>query len=393
MNSKTKNLQYLKSSNQAAIYKHLATNGPTSRAELSREFGLSRMAITNLVSDMIQEGLLLEGEPAALSKNSARKSIALQIPDYCITAVGVLIERYSVHCNAMDIKGNEFYRDCAPIPDDATNELLLNIILGLLNKLFEELPGYNFSGIGISSIGPVDIETCTILHPTNFYKVSNFPLGNILMSEFKLPVYILNCMSAATLAEHLFGNARGHRNMVYLGFGSGVGSGTIINNKIFTGSKGFAGELGHTSIDPINGPVCSCGQHGCIETYTSTRVVLRELGCSSFDEVLEAYDRNEFSLQQWAFFENYYHAVLTALLTAANIYDPEIIVVGDQGSALIERFITKLTRQLNCLMIQHGTRMMDLKVSAFGDKAALIGAPCIVFDQIFARNLPPFDYS
>ena len=393
MAGQTKNLQYLKFSNQASIYKLLATLGPASRAELSRILGLSRMAITNLVSEMMQSGLIVENSPNTLQQNgSGRKSIALEIPDYRINAIGILIERYSIRCNAMDIKGNEFYRDRAEIPKDCTNQILTDIILSLVNKLFEKLPDYNFSGIGISSIGPVDIETCTILQPPNFYQISNLPLGEILYAEYGLPVFMLNCMSAATLAEHLYGNARNCRNMVYIGFGSGVGSGAIINNKVFTGSRGFAGELGHISIDPINGALCSCGQYGCLETYTNTPTLLKRLNYSNVNDLIDDYINKRLPPKKVHEMQIFYHAALTSIITAANIYDPELIVIGDKGSLLLEPFLTKLHRQLNCLMIQHGTRIMPLAISAFGESASLIGAPSIIFDRIFARDLPPFKY-
>ncbi len=393
MASNTKNLQYLKSSNQAAIYKHLATCGSCSRAELSRELGLSRMAITNLVSDMIQTGLVVESTAACSHSGSGRKSIALEIPDNRINAVGLLIERFCIHCNAMDIKGSEFYRDSTEIPENATNQDVVDIILSLLSRLFASLKDFVFSGIGISSVGPVDIETCTILHPPNFYKISDLPLGEILTAEYDLPVFMLNCMSAAALAERLYGSARNCRNLVYIGFGTGVGSGAIINNKLFTGSKGFAGELGHVSIDPVNGPLCSCGQRGCLETYTSTQILLQKLNYPNIDSLAAAVEAGDLSPDNTKELQLFYQAVLTSLITAANIYDPEMIVGGDQGSPLIVPFLHRLRRELNCLMIQHGTRTLLLSPSAFGIHAALAGAPSIVFDKIFARNLPPFNFT
>lgn len=396
MSTSTKNLQYLKGSNQVAIFKRLATLGTTTRAELAREMGLSKMAISNQVSEMIQTGLIKESNVFSNNGNQnstiSRKSIGLDIPDYCLNAIGVLIERYSIRCNAMDIKGQEFYKDCMELPPNSNNQDLLNILIPMIDRLLSTFPNRVFSGIGISSIGPIDIESGTILNPTNFYQIFNLPLKKILAQEYSLPVYMLNCMSASALAEHLYGNAQNCKNMVYVGFGTGVGSGAIINSKVFVGAHGFGGELGHISINPVDGKPCSCGQRGCLETYTSTQVVLKETGYHSVKDLVLDIKNNNISSKTEEVLAIFYDSVLSALIAAANIYDPEMIIIGDLGSLIVEPVLTRLHSKLNCLMIQHGTRVLELSIAAFRENAPLAGAPCIVFDRIFARDLPPFNF-
>lgn len=384
-----KNLQYLKATNQASILKHLATIGPTSRVDLAHKLGLSKMAITNLVSEMIQENLVFETKQKISHDGmNGRKSIALDIPDGRINAIGLFIERFAVHCTVMDIKGNQFYYDSLPILPGSDNQILMNIIFCLLDKLFQTLPSCSFSGIGISSIGPVDLNSVSILHPTNFYNIANLHIGDLLREKTDLPIFMLNCMSAAALAEHLYGNAQECDNVVYLGLGSGVGAGAIINGNIFTGSKGFASELGHISINPIRGRKCFCGQRGCLEIYTSTYAILKRLHYPSIDTLIQNIKANELTADAQREITTFYHATLSAIISIANIYDPEMIVIGDQGSRLIEPYLPKLRDQLHLLMIQHGVHDIELTTSAFQNRTSLMGAPSIIFDRIFSKDLP-----
>ncbi len=392
MPTSVKNLQYLKATNQASILRHLATMGPTSRVELAHKLGLSKMAITNLVADMIQDDLVFETDQK-ISHNgmTGRKSIALDIPDCRINAVGLFIERFAIHCNAMDIKGRQFYYDKLPIPPESDNAAAMEIIFRLLDRLFQKYSEDTFSGIGISSIGPVDLNSVTILHPTNFYHISNLPVGKFLREKTRLPIFMLNCMSAAALAERLYGNAKNCNHVVYLGLGSGVGAGAVINGNIFTGSKGFASELGHMSIDPIRGRKCFCGQRGCLETYTSTYSILKRLRYPSMEQLLKDIEANCFTDKAREELSTFYQAVRSAIIAIANIYDPEMIVVGDQGSQLLEPYLPKLQKELHILMIQHDLHDITLTTSAFQNQTSLIGAPSIIFDRIFSKVLPPFN--
>lgn len=383
-----KNLHYLRSSNRISILKRLATIGPTSRVEFSQELGLSKMTITNLVSELILENLIEETSINVTSSNAnGRKRTALKIPNYRINAIGLLIERYMIHCIAMDINGTEFYYDSTKIPQDADSALFISLVLKLLHRLLDELTGYSFAGIGISSIGPLDLATATILHPTNFSSIENVPLGKIITHEFQLPVFMVNCMSAGALAEYLYGQARNIDTVIYLGIGTGVGTGIILNQHIFTGKAGFAGELGHMSID-LNGPRCSCGQNGCLETYISMFSILKKTGYSSIIALVTDLKNGVASKETYAEIAIYIRAVNTALITIANLFDPDMIILGDRCLPLMELYLDECSESLNNAMIQRGTRKIPIKLSSFNIRAPLIGASALVFDKIFERSLP-----
>ena len=132
-------------------------------------------------------------------------------------------------------------------------------------------------GIGVATPGPLDHRTGVIYAPPNLPSWEHLPLRDLFQQHFQprqLPIYIENDANAAALGEYLFGAGRGCNNMVYLTISTGIGGGIILDGKLFEGTSGTAGELGHMSID-WQGERCPCGNRGCLEYYASGTAIRR----------------------------------------------------------------------------------------------------------------------
>lgn len=390
---KPKNPQYLRDSNRAEILRYLATKGTSSRIELSKQLKLTKMAISTIVSELLEENLIEEcgiiNEAPGQQSNSfsGRKRTALSIPNFRINAIGISIFRYQINGIVIDIKGSISYSTKIDLPAGTNNEKLIELIIALIEKIMDANSKTKFAGIGIASIGPLDIYSQTILNPPNFREIRDVRIGKILREHFGLPVFMDNDMNAGALAEYLYGIAREKRNMVYLGLGSGVGAGIIINGRMLHGSGGHAGEIGHMSIQQ-DGPKCSCGRNGCLELYTNTISLLQRSGVSTMEELLEEASREPVNEKVRLCMKEYGDAVLNALITIVNMFDPEIVIIGDQGAYLIPPILDKLERDMNILMFQNESQKIQLSISSFGESAPLIGAAAIVFQSIFNGALP-----
>ena len=123
-------------------------------------------------------------------------------------------------------------------------------------------------GIGICAPGPLDPTNGVILNPPNVPCWRNFALTASMQKLYPVPVKLDNDANAAALAEARWGAARGYKNVFYATIGTGIGTGIVIDSKIFHGRTGSAGEGGHVSID-YRGPICKCGKRGCIEVFAS----------------------------------------------------------------------------------------------------------------------------
>lgn len=143
-------------------------------------------------------------------------------------------------------------------------------ILRVIERLIHHAGGNeNIAGIGLCAPGPVSPKTGTVLNPPNLPGWKNFPLEEKIQERFGLPAKVENDANAAGLAEALFGAAKGYRHVFYVTVSTGVGTGIIINRKIYHGKNGVAGEGGHVSIDYRSPFRCGCGTLGCIEALAA----------------------------------------------------------------------------------------------------------------------------
>lgn len=389
---KPKNPQYLRDSNRAEILRYLATKGIASRIEISNQLKLTKMAISTIVTELLNENLLEEcgaisnGPDQRTNSYSGRKPTALSIPDYRINAIGISIFRYQIKGIAVDIKGNVFYSTEVELPAGTDNDEFVRLTTGLVEEIVKANASTKFIGIGIASIGPVDIYKQKILNPPNFREIREVFIGEILREHFGLPVFMDNDMNAGALAEHLYGIAKNMRDIVYLGLGSGVGAGIIVNGRMLHGNGGFAGEIGHMSIE-IDGPRCSCGRNGCLELYTNTISLLQNAGVSTIEELLGAVSGEHPDEKALQCMQKYAEAVLSALVTVVNMFDPEMVIIGDKGAYLVPPYLKKLEDDMNKLMFQNESQKIRLSISSFGESAPLIGAAASVFQRVFSSEL------
>ena len=138
-------------------------------------------------------------------------------------------------------------------------------IESLLDK--EDIEMNRIKGIGIATAGVIDSKRKEILYANNL-NLENYPIGKVLEKKFGLPVQLYNDANAAAVGEWLWGSGKGKHNLIYITVSTGIGAGIISNDSLLTGSHDSAGEFGHISIN-LNGPLCACGNKGCLENYAS----------------------------------------------------------------------------------------------------------------------------
>lgn len=164
--------------------------------------------------------------------------------------------------------------DQLSIPTDADQgpERVTQQIIKAIKEISLKGDGKEIIGIGVASPGMVGLDGNTVEAPPNFKRWDSFPLRDAVTDGLvnSAPVKVENDANAAALAELKFGAGRGEDNFLFVIWGTGVGGGIIIDGEIYHGRYGGAGEFGHTSID-YNGPVCNCGNIGCIESFIGQR--------------------------------------------------------------------------------------------------------------------------
>lgn len=220
----------------------------------------------------------------------------------------------------------------------------------------ESLTG-DVTAIGICAPGPLNPKTGVVLNPPNLPGWNNVALQEMAQARFGLRVRVENDCNAAGLAEARFGAAKGCSSVFYAAIGTGIGSGIILDGKIYHGKNGAAAEGGHVSIDYRSETVCRCGSIGCIEALASGHVLER----------MGAYDLNNLAIQLGAW-----------LGSVVSLLDPDIIVIGGGVAKIGEPLLERLRAVVPTRTVNPHARNLPIVPAMFGPEAGIVGAAAVV---------------
>ncbi len=244
-----------------------------SRAELARRTSLSRSTVSAIVSDLLGTGLVAETRAGVSS--GGRRPIMLEFQDQSSFIVGIELGATHISCVLTDLHCKVRASWSAPAPVRNEPEAALEK-MSLAVRSVLEADGVALSqvlGIGVAVPSPVDNEHPGELLPLVAPKWKGYNIATHLDESFGRPVFIDNDANLGALAELWWGAGCSAGDLAFIKVATGIGAGLTINGRIFRGTSGIAGEIGHTSIDP-NGPRCVCGLNGCLATFIGTPALL-----------------------------------------------------------------------------------------------------------------------
>ncbi len=271
MQPATLNASEMKRRNRSLVLRHIRERG-CSRVEIARRTGLTRAAISVLVDELLQEGILLEG---AAEANGAvgRRATRLSLNPDAFYILGLSLTRGVSTLGLTDFRGTVLREADVTVAGRDTQEVLDGIDRAVRAMLQTPPPG-RLLGMGILAPGPLDTRRGLLLNPPNFHGWRDIPLGEHYRTLLGAPALLENNAAALALAEKSCG--LGHRFPRFLAVvvDTGVGGGFVTPEGLYKGSAGFGTEIGHTSIC-FDGPLCTCGNRGCAELYASIPNILR----------------------------------------------------------------------------------------------------------------------
>lgn len=234
--------------------------------------------------------------------------------------------------------------------------------------------------------GAVDADKAVVLQAPNLPSLVNFNLKAALQDRLGWPVFLENDANAAVVGEMWMGAARGCRDVMSVTLGTGVGGGVILDGKLWRGSHGSAGEIGHTTVDPFSGLKCKCGNTGCLELFASATAIVRMAreNLSSFpdsklksdeltaERVYDAgHEGDELALAVFKRFGMYLGIGLANLI---NFIDPEIIVITGGAANGWDLFASEMYRQVEERAFRSIAQQVKIARAECGDNAGLLGA-------------------
>ena len=264
--------QQTKEHNRNLVLKTIVDRDSISRAEIARITSLTRTTVSDIVADLIAEGLV--SEVGMGSSQGGKNPILLSLVEDSRYLIGVDL----AHSNFLGAVVNLRGKICFSISQTVKNyngEEALDTIFAILDQLV----GSSFRpiiGIGVGTPGLVNTNEGVVVNAVNL-DWQNLPLAHLLQERYHLPAYVLNDSQAAAMGEYNYGE--GHladNNLVVINARHGIGAGIIIDHRLFQGDGGGAGEIGHIVVVQEGGHRCRCGNYGCLETVASTQALIQQ---------------------------------------------------------------------------------------------------------------------
>jgi glucokinase len=231
------------------------------------------------------------------------------------------------------------------------------------------------TGIGLCSPGPLDYRTGVVINPPNLPYWRDFPLVSETTRAFGLPARLDNDANAAALAEVLWGAGKAYRHVFYATLGTGVGSGFVIDGRIFHGRTGNAAEGGHVTID-YRGPVCGCGKPGCIEALASGPAIARRAGMARAEDVGAAFAAGDAKAK--AVLAETAELLAVWLGNVVDLLDPDVIVIGGGVAELMATFFDDLRASLPRWAINPHAREIPIVPARYGADSGIAGAASLI---------------
>ena len=257
----------------------------------------------------------------------------------------------------------------------------------------------DIKGIGLSLASPVEPGTGVMYNPPNLGPEWNLYTPVPLIQErLSLPVVAENDATLGAVGEHAFGAGRGSSNMVYMTVSTGIGGGVIINDRLYTGTSGFGGEIGHMTIDQ-NGPLDNCGNIGCLEALASGTALARmaqerlragesslilELAGGSIDTadarmVVQA-ARQDDPLAR-SLVQDIARSLASGVITLMHIFDPQLIVIGGGLGQNLDMFMPTIESEVKRRAMAHFQGAVPVAKSQLGDDVSLLGAAALILNE------------
>ncbi len=334
--------------NNRALALELLREQARSRTELARAMQLSKPALGDLVSDLIQSGLVLERAPTPTFRG--RHPAPLEINRDRFHVIGVDVAVSGLELGLFDAVGQPLEIQRTELPVGTGREAVYATVLNEVsqfNARSKRQTRIPLAAVGVTAPGPIDARSGTVLGPPNFSDLGGLDLAVRLERDLNIPVRLERDATAAATA---YLNRTRLERFVYILLTSGIGASIVINREVHRGEHGFAGEFGHVSVDR-DGARCACGNCGCVEGLAGSKAIETEYAATHktlvSKTVLEiaALARGGDALATHSF-EAAGKALGVAAVSLVNLLDPAALVLGGPGAAWADLLLPAMREQL-----------------------------------------------
>jgi glucokinase-like ROK family protein len=383
-------IQNVKNINKLAVVDLIRfTPGGISRVEIAHRINLTRAAVTAIVNDLLTTGIVREAESRAVQ--SGRPPIVLEINpekgyvvgvDFGATHLNLLVADLSSRIleeTEISIDIQRGPEECLSEADVRVRELLAKAGIGLQDVL----------AYGVDVPGPIVSEAGMVVAPPIMPGWDRYPIRDALEKKWGQPVSVNNDAEMGVLGEWASGAGRGERDLVFIKVGTGIGAGLLIDGQIYRGVSGSAGEIGHLTIDE-NGPLCACGNHGCLEAIAGGRAIAQQaqqavqkgqrtslttitpIESITAQDVALAARRGDLLSQQILTRAGTHIGIAIAGLV--NMFNPGMIIIGGGVAQTGDIILEPIRQAVQRRSLPAATRIVRITTSMLGRRSSSMGA-------------------
>ena len=361
--------QLLKRINRSVLLRLMRSESGLSRADLARKSGLTKSTVSALVRELIAERWMAEAHAPVAVEGMGRPSTPLQLDAATRVLMGVEIAVECLRIVCVSLTGVVVSQAQVPLLSNLPNRVCQQTA----QLVFEQcqqlaVKKLLLSGVGVCLPGAINEEAGMVRFAPNL-AWREVPFLNMISAAFAnigvpaVPIHLQNDADAAALSEYEFSTNEGEDPLIFVSCDVGVGAGIILNDRLFVGAIGMAGEIGHTTLQ-IDGPLCSCGRLGCAETFIGSRALKTAKNTDLAGKYL---------------------GVLIQNLDV--MFNPRTIVLGGQSCMNNPEMIDKALATLTNYSALADMPLTTVRAARYGLLAAAVGSAALVWHR-FLRPMP-----
>ncbi|WP_331272332.1 ROK family transcriptional regulator [Motilibacter aurantiacus] len=388
----------MRRSNLSLVLRRFRDEGPRTRARVADETGLNKATVSSLVAELVERGLLREGQIERLGA-VGRPGQVIELDGRRVCGIGIEVNVDYMTALIVDLAGRVVADERVPLDVPALGaEAVLDATADLVARAVAaaEAAGSSPAGVTVAVPALVDVATGTLRFAPNF-GWRDMPMASAVAERLGGPPYPIrvdNDANLSALAEHVAGEGAGVNNLVYLTGEVGVGAGVISDGRLLRGSAGLSGEVGHMPLG-AGTQRCGCGRRGCWETTVGLAALLR-MAAGPKDPVRDpARDVEDRLTELRRRAEEGHERTLAALRqigtdlgtgasVLVNLFDPELIMLGGYFAMLGDFFLEDMIDSLRARVVDPDTTRCKVVLSTLGFSAAARGGAHVALESVLA---------
>jgi predicted NBD/HSP70 family sugar kinase len=379
-------LSSLREGNRKRVIDALRERGVVSRAEIARITGLSRSTVSTIVTDLIDAGLAGErdGQPDGAA-HAGRPPVMVSLNRSAGVALGIDFGHRHLRVAVSDLSHTVLAETWCELDVDHSAGQGLDRAAEFVDQVLDEAGArrHQVIGTGMGLPAPIDRISGSVQESSILPGWVGVDAAGEASRRLDLPVEVENDANLGALAEFAWGAAKGRSEVVYIKVSSGIGAGIISGGKLQHGMSGTAGEVGHTVLD-ATGPVCRCGNRGCLETLASSRAVADLLAASRGEPVsprqlLELSAGGDSAAQRLV--SDAGRALGVAIANLCNILNPQCVIVGGDLAAAGRVLLDPMREVVNRTAVPSAVAELELVPGVLGERAEMLGALALVMHE------------